>query len=217
MLDGEVYVMDHFLSDDTVEKLRAMRFNNLKKINNLNTPPVMYDTKFDYDLLSDKTFRDLPERQMIFDQLAPLARDVYGVEMPTGKLHHMQYFYKQNDPSSEVAFDVHAEDVNIYGPFVFMLYLSNEDDGEIEFPDRENAKADWSQGFQDMMDNFPVRFSPRTISILPRINRCVVATSGIAHRVKRCRGYRPNISGWPFFKEERLKSLDSWDDYKDIQ
>jgi hypothetical protein len=164
----------------------------------------MYDTRFDYDLLNDKNFRDRPERYEIFSRLDGLARSVYGVDMPTGPLHHMKYFFKKHDPSAAVAFDLHAEDARIYGPFVFMLYLSDETDGEIEFPCFDDAQSDWSDGFQKMIDNFPVRFSNHTVKVLPKSNRCIVATCGIAHRVEICSGRRPNISGWPFFDANAL-------------
>jgi hypothetical protein len=129
----------------------------------------------------------------------------------------MQYFFKRNNPAAPVAFDLHAEDVNIYGPMVFMLYLSDEVDGQLEIPTEEDAKEDWGKGFQDMVDNFPVQFSPTTISLLPKKNRCVVMSTGLAHRVRKCSGTRPNISGWPFFKLEQLNTLSGWVGYKDLK
>ena len=116
----------------------------------------------------------------------------------------MQYFFKKNNPDAPVAFDLHAEDIKIYGPIVFMLYLSDEIDGQLETPTVEDSKEDWDTGFQDMVDNFPVKFSPKTIMLHPKRNRCVVMSTGLAHRVRKCTGLRPNISGWPFFNKAAM-------------
>lgn len=218
LLENELYLNDDFLPtemlDDIAPKIDPQKF---KTINNKNTPPVMFDTNFDYSLLVDADFRDLPLRHFIFEKLNVLVKDVWGVNLPTGSLHHMQYFFKQNNPESGVAFELHAEDVKIYGPVVFMLYLSDENDGQLETPSAEDAQEDWGSGFQDMINSFPIRFSPSTISVYPRRNRCVVMSTGLAHRVRKSNGSRPNISGWPLFKKHELDTLKGWGDYKDIK
>lgn len=217
IVPNEVWTKENFLPEHVVDNLLSTNYDNLKKINNINTPPVMFDTKFDYNILSDKNFRNQYHRDVVFSILDEFSVATFFKKLPTNNLHHMQYFYKQNDPSSAVAFDLHAEDKKIYGDFVFMLYLSNEDTGAIEFPSKEDARNDWSKGFQEMCDDFEVRFSHYTKSVLPKKNMCVIAKTGIAHKVYPCKGIRPNITGWPFFKEEELYTLDAWSDYKDVK
>jgi hypothetical protein len=218
LLPNQLFVQDNFLPDEWIDAVQyQVDPEKFKSINNQNTPPVMFDTKFDYDLLVDPLFRDKQLRRMIFEKMNSLAQQQWNRTLPEGPLHHMQYFFKRNNPAAPVAFDLHAEDVNIYGPMVFMLYLSDEVDGQLEIPTEEDAKEDWSKGFQDMVDNFPVWFSPETISIQPKKNRCVVMSTGLAHRVRKCSGTRPNISGWPFFKPEQLNTLSGWVGYKDLK
>jgi hypothetical protein len=218
LLENELYIQDNFLPyemlDEIVTKIDPKKF---KTINNKNTPPVMFDTNFDYALLVDAGFRDLPIRHFIFDKMNPLVNEVWKSTLPNGSLHHMQYFFKKNNPTAGVAFDLHAEDIKIYGPVVFMLYLSDETDGQLEIPSIEDAKEDWGKGFQDMIDDFSIRFSPETITLYPKRNRCVVMSTGLAHRVRKCTGLRPNISGWPLFKKDALDTLKGWGDYKGIK
>jgi hypothetical protein len=218
LLENELYIQDNFLPyemlDEIVTKIDPQKF---KTINNKNTPPVMFDTNFDYALLVDAGFRDLPIRHFIFDKMNPLVNEVWKSTLPIGSLHHMQYFFKKNNPTAGVAFDLHAEDIKIYGPVVFMLYLSDETDGQLEIPSIEDAKEDWGKGFQDMIDDFSIRFSPETITLYPKRNRCVVMSTGLAHRVRKCTGLRPNISGWPLFKKDALDTLKGWGDYKGIK
>ena len=218
LLQNQLYLHDDFLPQEMVDQiLNNTSSKNFKSVNNRNTPPVMFDTNFDYDLLIDPAFRDLPIRDYIFETMDPLVCQVWNVTLPKGQLHHMQYFFKKNNPDAPVAFDLHAEDINIYGPIVFMLYLSDETDGQLEVPSKEDAKEDWGKGFQDMIDNFPICFSPETIAIYPKKNRCVVMSTGLAHRVRKCFGERPNISGWPLFKPDQLETLSGWGDYKDLK
>lgn len=218
LLKDQLYYHDDFLPEQMVDQiLDGMKSKQFKSVNNRNTPPIMFDTNFDYDLLIDPDFRDLPIREYIFTKIDPLVYQVWGETLPEGQLHHMQYFFKQNNPSAPVAFDLHAEDAGIYGPLVFMLYLSDEADGQLEIPTKEDAQEDWGKGFQDMVDAFPVYFSTETISLLPKKNRCVVMSTGLAHRVRKCSGTRPNISGWPLFKPEQLNTLNAWSSYKDLK
>jgi hypothetical protein len=205
LLENELYCYDDFLPDELLlDIMDKVDFNKFKSINNKNTPPVMFNTNFDYDLLIDPSFRDLPLRHYIFNKINSLVEPVWGEKLPIGELYHMQYFFKKNNPDAPVAFDLHAEDIKIYGPVVFMLYLSDEIDGQLETPTVEDSKEDWDAGFQDMVDNFPVKFSPKTIVLHPKRNRCVVMSTGLAHRVRKCTGLRPNISGWPFFKKTEM-------------
>ena len=218
LLENELYLQDDFLPSEMLDGITGhVDMQKFKTINNKNTPPVMFDTNFDYSLLVDSSFRDLPLRHFIFDKMNPLVNEVWNTSMPTGPLHHMQYFFKKNNPTAGVAFDLHAEDIKIYGPIVFMLYLSDENDGQLETPCIEDAKEDWGDGFQDMIDTFPIRFSPTTITVYPKRNRCVVMSTGLAHRVRKSHGIRPNISGWPLFKKDALETLNGWGDYKGIK
>ena len=218
LLQHKLFIQDNFLPDQLVNQIvNNIDAKKFKSVNNRNTPPVMFDTNFDYDLLVDPLFRETDLRKIIFAKMNPLAQQEWNMVLPEGNLHHMQYFLKQNNPDAPVAFDLHAEDAGIYGPMVFMLYLSDEIDGQLEIPTEEDANEDWGKGFQDMIDHFPVCFSPETISLLPKKNRCVVMNTGLAHRVRKCSGTRPNISGWPFFKPEQLQSLDAWSSYKDLK
>ena len=205
LLENELYFCDDFLPDELLlDVVDKVDFNKFKSINNKNTPPVMFNTNFDYDLLVDPSFRDLPLRHYIFNKINSLVEPIWGEKLPDGELYHMQYFFKKNNPDAPVAFDLHAEDIKIYGPIVFMLYLSDEIDGQLETPTVEDSKEDWDTGFQDMVDNFPVKFSPKTIMLHPKRNRCVVMSTGLAHRVRKCTGLRPNISGWPFFNKAAM-------------
>jgi hypothetical protein len=218
LIENELYIQDDFLPCEMLSQITKMIDpQKFKTINNKNTPPIMFDTNFDYALLVDASFRDLPVRHFIFDKMNPLIEKVWNLSLPSGPLHHMQYFFKKNNPDSEVAFDLHAEDIKIYGPVVFMLYLSDETDGQLEIPSVKDATEDWSKGFQDMVDNFSVRFSEKTITLHPKRNRCVVMSTGLAHRVRKCTGLRPNISGWPLFKKNALDTLKGWGDYKGIK
>ena len=73
LLQNQLYLHDDFLPQEMVDQiLNNTSSKNFKSVNNRNTPPVMFDTNFDYDLLIDPAFRDLPIRDYIFDTMDPV-------------------------------------------------------------------------------------------------------------------------------------------------
>jgi len=65
-----------------------------------------------------------------------------------------------------------------------MLYLNDEDDGELVLPSFDDSKPLWTDGFRTMMKNIDVKFIDDTIEIKPKRNRCVFVRVGLAHYVK---------------------------------
>ena len=85
-----------------------------------------------------------------------------------------------------------------------MLYLSDEKDGVLRIPTREQCNDMMTDGFKEMMSKVDVRFNG-PLSITPKKNMCVVMRVGLAHLVEPCSGQRPCVTGWSFASKEYME------------
>jgi len=135
-------------------------------------------TDYEWQLIKNN-LRTSKHRYKLLDKIS----DIIGSQVPTEHLEPMQLFAKKFTPSSFI--DKHKEDPKVYGDWVWMLYLTDETDGELCTED---------------------------MRILPKRNRLVIMRTGFDHWVEPCTGERINISGWPFATKqvrEKWKEKDS--------
>jgi Rps23 Pro-64 3,4-dihydroxylase Tpa1-like proline 4-hydroxylase len=169
LVPDNVWLFEDMLDKDSLTYLETEYVNN----------------DFDMIHVNNKDFKPLmADTDMSY---RVVTMDIYALNMQ----------YKRFEGTDFYA--LHAEDSKKYGDLVYILYLTDEEDGELTLPSYDDAAAEWSNGFDEMTQQFDISFSPETISILPRRNRCIVMRTGIAHKVDACQGRRDSIAGWPWF------------------
>ncbi len=142
----------------------------------------------------------------MFDKLNEFYQKELGKQCPTQNINPLNFFTKSFDPNKSF-YDLHTEDPKYFGDIVFMLYLNDEDDGELVLPSFDDSKPLWTDGFRTMMKNIDVKFIDDTIEIKPKRNRCVFVRVGLAHYVKPCGGNRYTLTGWNFASDEYYKKF----------
>jgi len=196
LVPNSVWLFENFLSDEHVaylEREYVYKDFDMIHVNNKEFKPLMADTDMSYRVITMDIYKP------IYDRLNELTLTEFNKKLKLEKTSGLNMQYKRflgND-----FYALHAEDCKKYGDLVYIYYLSDEQDGELVLPCRNDALDEWSQGFQEMTQQFHVEFSPKTISITPQKNTCVVMKTGIAHKVNSCTGRRDSIAGWPWFKK----------------
>jgi hypothetical protein len=187
LVHGQVWAINNFLSDADLNYLQTTYMASDAKmlhVNNKDMTPLMADTDMSYRVLS------IPVFQPIYDSIQHHL-DI-NLPAPESKLA-MQYKRFQKDDS----YALHTENSEIYGEYVYIMYLTDEHDGAIVLPSEADHIS--STGFKEMQSMFAITFAPETISYLPQRNTCVIMRTGIAHAVEPCSGRRDSIAGWPGF------------------
>ena len=128
-------------------------------------------TEYSWHII-DTELRASPHRLPLLNKLS----EIYKQEVPVDDLNMMQLFAKKFDTNSYCA--KHSENPKMYGQWVFMLYLTDEIDGN---------------------------FCTNSLSITPKRNLLIAAETGFEHWVERCSGKRLNITGWSFATTEVIE------------
>jgi len=198
LIKDSLWVIEDFLSPEEFDTMYnqyvTAQFDDMLHVNNQKFKPLMADTDMSYRVVTMDLYKP------IYKKLNQLSIDRFGCEMPEEKFHGLNMQYKRFYPGDFYA--LHAENNKIYGDMVYVLYLSDEVDGDIEFPSLEDAKLEWSDGFQQMTEMFDVSFADKTFKFTPKKNTCIVMRTGVAHLVRPCSGQRHSIAGWPWFKRK---------------
>ena len=171
MEENNLTVIDAFLDTNYLCQIEALVTNcpSIKLDDSQNH--VMSYSKYAWNML----LTDLRSSQLRYPLLKKLE-NVYKTPVPTENLNAIQLFAKEFSTDSFCA--PHKETPELYGPWTFMLYLSNEEDGAL---------------------------CTHGIEILPRRNRLVAMRTGVEHWVSRCSGRRLNITGWSFASSAVLR------------
>lgn len=197
LVPDNVWLFEDMLDEDSLTYLETEYVNNdfdMIHVNNKDFKPLMADTDMSYRVVTMDIYTP------IYDALAMLTQAELGKTLTYEKTSGLNMQYKRFEGTDFYA--LHAEDSKKYGDLVYILYLTDEEDGELTLPSYDDAAAEWSNGFDEMTQQFDISFSPETISILPRRNRCIVMRTGIAHKVDACLGRRDSIAGWPWFNSK---------------
>jgi hypothetical protein len=165
-----IIIIDNFLDNDYLNQLVEM-VEQGKRIKLDSSGPHVMKEKTDYDwymISSDIRKSDL--KNQLLDKIELLTNEKIQNRDSLTPIH---LFAKEFDKNSYCA--PHFEDPKIYGNWTFMLYLTDEVDGEL---------------------------TAEGISILPKKNRLVLMKTGDIHTVNQCSGRRLNIAGWPYATDE---------------
>jgi hypothetical protein len=163
-----VTIIDDVFDEDYLVKLDVLCKGELLQLDSKTGSHVGEYTDYEWQMIKND-IRSSPDRLQLLNEIGKYI----GKTLPTEDLEPMQLFAKKFTTSSHI--DKHKEDPNLYGDWVWMLYLTDETDGELCTED---------------------------MRILPKRNRLVIMRTGFDHWVGSCSGSRLNLSGWPFVTKQ---------------
>lgn len=200
---NQVWVTDNFLKDKDVDFILDS-WNSSAEYQEVAQSGMKYlvtPTNYHYNNVTNRVENYYEIQQKVLTELNPFYKSVFGKTAPTKDLSYMQYFLKTAVPNVSF-YDLHSEpsinEEHHFGDAVFMLYLSDEIDGEIVFPNEEAAQLHITPAYKETCKLIEVKYVTETISITPKRNRCVVLRTGVPHYVNKCSGMRYCISGMSF-------------------
>lgn len=224
---GEIWTTDSFISDELCQEVLAEMKQSTNK-NLVNTDKMSAKLKsvdinyngYDYIVYQYDIRKNERVVSAIADRLDELLSP-FKQTAPRTNLNAMQCFVKSFGPNSH--YDLHVESVTKYGEWAFIHFLSDEESGELVFPDAAmteeylNKHADQRLIWNDNMRVLE-SFGEKTgmvgpFSMLPRYNHCIVFKTQSAHWVEPMLAThdgltRPTITGWPHASQQMLSDLD---------
>lgn len=200
---NQVWMKDNFLTDEMLE-LVLTSWNESAKYQEVAQGGMKYlvtPTDYHYNNVSNKINNYSTIQREILDTLNPFYLKKFGKTAPDENLSYIQYFLKTAVPNVSF-YDLHCEpstdETEHFGDAVFMLYLSDETDGELVFPTEADAQSKITPAYEETCKLINVKYVNETVSITPKKNRCVVLRTGVPHYVNVCSGMRYCISGMSF-------------------
>jgi hypothetical protein len=203
MLD--YYIIDNFIDEKYIDRiLKNMEGTSCAVLDGKVEKHLVGYTDYQYYVYRDNIRDDDDIKSHVFDKLNFFYNKELGKTCNTTEINPLNFFTKKFEPNKSF-YNLHTEDPQYFGDIVFMLYLSDEVDGELVLPSFEDSKELWTDGFNTMMQNIDIKFVENSVKILPKRNRCVFVKVGLAHYVKPCSGHRYTLSGWSFASDEYYK------------
>jgi hypothetical protein len=211
MSPNQVWMQDDFLSEDELahvlkewEAFTSFHTIEQKEDEFLLAPTYYHSKQPKRPPRSKKRIQ-----KFVIDKLNVLYEEVFGKKADTDNLTYAQFYFKESEPKVS-RFDLHIEpgpgDENSFGECVFLLYLSDEVDSPIVAPSEKDAQHLTNDVYNESISKANVQYVEHTVSVLPKINRCVVVRTGTPHYVPVGTGVRRCISGWSFIPR-KLKNI----------
>ena len=224
-VDNEIWTCDSFLRDSTVDTILKNMRNSTSK--NLHRTDMMRQTlaeigvnnnSYDYVIYQYDIRKDLDIIGEIADRLDEILLR-YDESAPRQKFNAMQCFVKSFGPDSH--YDVHVESYEKYGHWAWIHFLSDEESGELIFPDKTQLDKHLAENpiqVKTWEDNVELlrSFGEETryvgpYSIKPKRNTCIFFRTGSAHWVSPMLNHndmtRPTATGWPHASQRMLEDL----------
>lgn len=203
LVPNEIWAYENFLSADLVDSMLSdISTAGTKTLDGEDAKHLVGKTYYNYNVLNElrhnKTYKTA-----VINGLNTLYAQKFNKTAPLSDLSALNYFFKTFNPHKS-KYDLHTESPQLFGDAVFMLYLSDEQDGALVIPTRTECDTIMTDGFREMMQKVDVRFAG-PYRILPKKNMCVVMRVGLAHLVEPCSGLRPCVTGWNFASKEYME------------
>jgi len=210
LIPNEVWWCNDFLKPDTYERvMQGFAESNISVLDGRTRKHAVGETFYNYNVVKLPVRDDKLLVAEVFDKLNQVIGK-QGDELldSSTELGYLQFFAKSFNPDSR--YDLHAESRAMFGKYVFVNYLSDEETGELVFPSEQGAEEflsthpDNRKGWEETKstcakEKNPIRYiGPLTIK--PRKNACALFITGVAHYVNPITdtGTRPSLSGWPY-------------------
>tara|TARA_A100001011_G_C14292477_1_gene836884 strand:- start:38 stop:724 length:687 start_codon:yes stop_codon:yes gene_type:complete len=213
LVDNEVWYTEDFIKENTVDKvLSKIKSAETKVLDGNEQPHIISKSYYNYNHVKYNVREDSGVVAQIVVKLNEVLEVVH-------KPLHIQDIDESNvlqftvkTFNSNSIYNVHTERKDIYGQFVFVMYLTDEEGGELIFPDQfmlnkhfeeyPKERSNWVDFKKKLgeVNQDPYLIGP--IVIKPKRNTCILFRVGSAHYVNpvvnAVPGCRPVITGWPF-------------------
>ena len=210
LIPNEVWWCENFLADDTYDRImKSMRETKVSVLDGRNRKHAVGETYYNYNVVKMPVREDRSLINEVFQRLNEIIEKQGDLLLDSNQeLGYLQFFAKSFNADSR--YDLHAESRAMFGKYVFVNYLSDENTGELVFPTEKQAEEylqshpENRKGWEETIltchaENNPIRYiGPLTIR--PRRNCCAMFVTGAAHYVNPVTdgGARPCLSGWPY-------------------
>lgn len=213
LVQDEVWYTEDFIKENTVDKiLDKIKQADTKVLDGNEQPHIISKSYYNYNHVKYNVREDSGVVAQIVIKLNELLNDVYKPiliqDIDTANV--LQFTIKTFNPNS--IYNVHTERKDIYGDFVFVNYLTDEDGGELVFPDQymlnkhfedyPKERENWVDFKRKLAEANQDPYLVGPVIVKPKRNSCVVMRVGSAHYVNPVvngtPGCRAVITGWPF-------------------
>lgn len=211
IVPNEVWRCSKFLEDETYTRVMSqMSSSEYSILDGSTRKHAIGHTYYNYNVVKMPVREDTALIEEVFTKLNQLVVSLGDSPVDyTKPLTPLQFFAKTFNPDSR--YDLHAESRGMFGKYVFMNYLSDEDSGALVFPTEDEADEyirlhpENKQGWEDTKtrlaaEDNPIRYCG-PLKIHPSKNSCVVFLTGVAHSVdpvidSKNNPVRPSLCGW---------------------
>ncbi len=207
--DNLVWQTDSFFSDETLMNLKSLLNQEDSSIIKSNRDkPVFAESEFHYHLLKSELEKNSQILSEVSSNLNCLFRDLNEPLFPAPPFKISQAMIKYFSPGSN--YELHTEDRDSFGPWVYIIYLSTEQSSPIQFLSEtsalalpsENEVKNWLNMIEILNSKgLPSFYVQYDLSIFPKENTAIAFRTGLAHRIppyaEKNKG-RYCVTGWPF-------------------
>ncbi len=207
--DNLIWQTDNFFSNETLDKLTTIvQQVNSSTVKSNRDKPVFAESEFHYHLLKSELEKDSQILGEVTKKLNTLFKECDEPLCPLPPFKISQAMIKYFSPGSN--YELHTENRNSFGPWVYVVYLSTEQSSPIQFLSKASALSlpsksevnNWLNMIE-ILDSkgLPSFYVEKDISIYPKINTAIAFRTGLAHRIppyaEKIKG-RYCLTGWPF-------------------
>jgi len=217
LIKNEIWYTDKFVDESLIDQiLDKIKESETKVLDGDEQPHIISKSYYNYNHVKYNIREDKLVLAQVIVRLNEVLSKVYKpiLIQEIDNKNVLQFTTKTFNSNS--IYNVHTERRDIYGDFVFIHYLTDEEGGELVFPNEKmlqehfnrypDERSNW-QEFKIKLEqhNQPVYLTGPLI-IEPRRNSCVLMRVGSAHYVNPVKNAKENcrvvITGWPFANNE---------------
>ena len=213
LVSNEVWYTDNFIKENAVDKiLNKINSAETKVLDGNEQPHIISKSHYNYNHVKYNVREDSGVVAQIIIKLNEVLEVVYKPLhiQDINEDNVLQFTTKTFNPDS--IYNVHTERKDIYGDFVFVNYLTNEEGGELVFPDEfmlnkhfeeyPKERTNWLEFKRKLAEANQDPYLVGPLVIKPKRNSCVMMRVGSAHYVNPVVNGKPGcravITGWPF-------------------
>jgi len=213
LIKNEIWYTENFIKESSVDTiLKKIKQAETKVLDGDEQPHIISKSYYNYNHVKFNIHDDSTIIVQILNRLNEILGDIYKpiLIQDIDSTNVLQFTTKTFNTDS--IYNVHTERRDIYGDFVFINYLTDEQGGELIFPDEfmlnqhfeayPKERNNWMEFKRILNEANQEAYLVGPLVIKPKRNTCVLMRVGSAHYVNQVvnatLGCRPVITGWPF-------------------
>ena len=217
LIKNEIWYTENFIKESSVDViLEKIKQAETKVLDGDEQPHIISKSYYNYNHVKFNIHDDSTIIVQILNRLNEILGDIYKpiLIQDIDSTNVLQFTTKTFNTDS--IYNVHTERRDIYGDFVFINYLTDEQGGELIFPDEfmlnqhfeayPKERDNWMEFKRVLNEANQDAYLVGPLVIKPKRNTCVLMRVGSAHYVNpvvdATPGCRPVITGWPFANSE---------------